>query len=499
MRRKNPALFALLAMFFGLAHAASFDCSKAASRVDSAICASPKVSKLDSDLATAYQSALKSAVDVGAFKSAQRAWIKNIRDACMDEACLIEAYSNRVRELTSVLKQGSVASDSPTQGSTAANTTTLKASAQDRSGGSLPIEFEAKQDNGGFDASATDPRYEATGGIVFDTMTNLSWQRCTYGKSWSGNACIGRVKYITYDDALRLQSDGWRMPTKDELSSLLDQHIIQEHSQSAGMRPRHVPVDEIAFPDVAELELMHGFYWSATQRDDTSAYTVYFLNDGGLDSQYKGSQYPVRLVRTGRVDGIPKYRPSFQGPTAGHAEFEIKGLSLAIGKKDLLSPKWKGLWRCSGGDSGICLADIPVTKCELTTIRGMCRSIPVELTELDQETQNIATIAGQRVRQVAIQFMDGVTEQVTFSLAADAPALYAALHDKYGDPTGVVDENKKWVKGSEMLNANDQGLLILNIPMALDRQTRDRVHKQALSNAAQAKSNAKLERQHADM
>lgn len=82
------------------AWATSFDCAKASSRIENAICASPTVSKLDSDLATAYQSALAQSSELDAVKAAQRGWIKETRNQCTDEACLINVYQQRIAALT---------------------------------------------------------------------------------------------------------------------------------------------------------------------------------------------------------------------------------------------------------------------------------------------------------------------------------------------------------------------------------------------------------------
>lgn len=79
--------------------AASFNCAEAKRVIDNAICASPKVSALDSKMADAYNDALQRAGDKEAFRKEGRLWIQNVRDKCTDEKCLIEVYETRIAAL----------------------------------------------------------------------------------------------------------------------------------------------------------------------------------------------------------------------------------------------------------------------------------------------------------------------------------------------------------------------------------------------------------------
>jgi len=68
-------------------HGASFDCTKAATLVENAICSDPQLSALDDTLATAYRQALDDAAAADEIKGSQRSWIKK-RNTCQDAACL---------------------------------------------------------------------------------------------------------------------------------------------------------------------------------------------------------------------------------------------------------------------------------------------------------------------------------------------------------------------------------------------------------------------------
>src|SRR5690606_17368474 len=65
-------------------------------------------------------------------------------------------------------------------------------------------------------------RYELRGATALDKTTRLDWQRCTLGQTWSEEkGCTGEVVGLTWDEARSLESDGWRVPTRFELLSLV--------------------------------------------------------------------------------------------------------------------------------------------------------------------------------------------------------------------------------------------------------------------------------------
>jgi glucose/arabinose dehydrogenase/uncharacterized protein len=97
------ALLALLALAAALsvesAAAASFDCAKAATPTEKAICADPILSRLDEQLDDAYRVAQKRASSRTALRDAQRQWLSTRRDVCRDAACLRAAYQARIDAL----------------------------------------------------------------------------------------------------------------------------------------------------------------------------------------------------------------------------------------------------------------------------------------------------------------------------------------------------------------------------------------------------------------
>lgn len=91
-------LIALLTTGWG-AQAAGFDCARAKTPTEQAICADSGLSSLDEVLEVMYGSALRTADAPHVPKSEQRAWLQ-VRNACgSDSMCLREAYQRRLAAL----------------------------------------------------------------------------------------------------------------------------------------------------------------------------------------------------------------------------------------------------------------------------------------------------------------------------------------------------------------------------------------------------------------
>lgn len=78
---------------------ASFNCSKASTSVEKAICASKTLSRLDEQLAKAYESVLLLSDHPDVVNSQQKEWLRTVRDICQDEPCLQSAYEHRLAQL----------------------------------------------------------------------------------------------------------------------------------------------------------------------------------------------------------------------------------------------------------------------------------------------------------------------------------------------------------------------------------------------------------------
>lgn len=88
----------VLAMAGAPAGAASFDCATVKRPIDRLICASENTSSLDSRMADLYWRAIRQDSSTRT-RDAQRAWIREVRDRCSDERCLIDVYQQRIAQL----------------------------------------------------------------------------------------------------------------------------------------------------------------------------------------------------------------------------------------------------------------------------------------------------------------------------------------------------------------------------------------------------------------
>lgn len=93
----------VLLPFFNAAHAASFDCRKATTAVERTICSNEALSRLDSQLKADFDTALARATDPAALRAAQRNWLTEVRDKCVDQACIERTYKARLVELGAVV------------------------------------------------------------------------------------------------------------------------------------------------------------------------------------------------------------------------------------------------------------------------------------------------------------------------------------------------------------------------------------------------------------
>jgi len=117
MRKLWSVLFLLMNV---TAFAASFDCAKATTRQEKAICASPKLSAADDQLAAAYKAALAQTpaeMSIGV-RDDQRAWVRGVAGRCPAlgktavadlSECLNTDYEARTKQLMGlVVHQGDV-------------------------------------------------------------------------------------------------------------------------------------------------------------------------------------------------------------------------------------------------------------------------------------------------------------------------------------------------------------------------------------------------------
>jgi uncharacterized protein len=99
-------VFLILIAPFG-AIAASFNCSKAKSKIEIMICADANLSKLDEELNSTYKRVLASASERADIVNWQRDWLKNELKYCTEISCLQKAFSSRLKLLTRIAPKDS--------------------------------------------------------------------------------------------------------------------------------------------------------------------------------------------------------------------------------------------------------------------------------------------------------------------------------------------------------------------------------------------------------
>ena len=127
-------------------------------------------------------------------------------------------------------------------------------------------------------------RFVLNGDEAQDKQSGLTWQRCSIGQSYKDGTCTGAIKQMTWEEATRAARGGWRLPTRDELETLVT---------NACTAPA---LNTEVFPgmDVTQLS-----YWTSTAPDPWLAWLVYF--NGGSDfNGLRGSANSVRLVKGGK-------------------------------------------------------------------------------------------------------------------------------------------------------------------------------------------------------
>lgn len=100
---KLGALFIALGIS-SLSQAASFDCKKAATKVEKLVCADASLSKLDEEMNAAYKVALQDKLHADFIRVSQRVWVQQRDASCIDRNALAECVSQFYQRRLSVLK-----------------------------------------------------------------------------------------------------------------------------------------------------------------------------------------------------------------------------------------------------------------------------------------------------------------------------------------------------------------------------------------------------------
>lgn len=127
-------------------------------------------------------------------------------------------------------------------------------------------------------------RYVIKDAVVYDRKTDLTWQRCSVGQRWENDVgCVGVIAEMSWDEARSKSADGWRLPTRDELATLVSPTCKQP------------AINEAGFPD---MDLGKLWYWTSSESGDYLAWLVNFA-DGQFANYDRSDVGALRLVRSG--------------------------------------------------------------------------------------------------------------------------------------------------------------------------------------------------------
>ena len=149
-----------------------------------------------------------------------------------------------------------------------------------------------------------DQRFEALGivkSVVQDSDTGLIWQRCALGQQWDPDeeTCGDSPTLRTWQDSLtQTTPQGFRLPRREELATLIhcssgSPEVMELEGDIHSCQGSFTPptISTAAFPEASAMA-----YWTATERDQDTAWATDFA-DGNINAyQTKTTSLPQRLV-----------------------------------------------------------------------------------------------------------------------------------------------------------------------------------------------------------
>jgi hypothetical protein len=151
-------------------------------------------------------------------------------------------------------------------------------------------------------------------GTAMHTPSHLIWQRCAVGQSWTGTTCSGTPSTYTWEAAKALTSSfagqtDWRLPTEEELLSLVDYGKVGPAINSS------------LFPAAS----FPWWFWSASAYADDYKFDfawVVFFGRGEADGDGKiaGNGNQVRFVRDGQCFALSVVSSAGTGQITSRAD-----------------------------------------------------------------------------------------------------------------------------------------------------------------------------------
>jgi hypothetical protein len=143
-------------------------------------------------------------------------------------------------------------------------------------------------------------RFEHRGDeTVFDRATQLTWQTCSLGQQVDKEFGCGKfISTINWNAAKKIDLPGWRLPTKDELVTLIERYSNENKSSTR--------INTSVFYRANKGQLN---YWTSDSAGEHEAWYVSFGTGPIAEKADKNSQFAVRLVKGTFVPPAPEARP----------------------------------------------------------------------------------------------------------------------------------------------------------------------------------------------
>lgn len=128
---------------------------------------------------------------------------------------------------------------------------------------------------------------------VVDKKSGLTWRRCSLGQTWQkGKGCVGEIELIKRKEAEERANSlgkGWRIPSIDELLTLVDKRCQTPVINTPLFGKLHDTGEGANY-------LSSSIHLEGDEVLPTLFYTINFI-DGSVDAHTKGYMGAVRLVR----------------------------------------------------------------------------------------------------------------------------------------------------------------------------------------------------------
>lgn len=132
-------------------------------------------------------------------------------------------------------------------------------------------------------------RFHVSNGLATDTKTGLTWQRCAVGMKFEGGACKGEAGVFSIksaEAAAKSMDGGWRVPSGEELQTLLDRRVCKGYA-----------IDVRVFPDVPQVDNGEGAKYLTNTPFLPGMYYYFEFKEGYADMHTEGYGLTLRFVK----------------------------------------------------------------------------------------------------------------------------------------------------------------------------------------------------------